>query len=43
MTSCRFPVQSMVIEPREGRVLHGLNANELLEVQDDKFVMDSFL
>ena len=39
--SYRFPVQSMVIEPREGRVLHGLNANELLDVQDDKPILDS--
>lgn len=33
----------MVVEPGEGRVLNGLNANELLDVQEDKLVMDTFL
>jgi hypothetical protein len=33
----------MVIEPREGRVLHGLNANELMDVQDETFQVTSMV
>lgn len=33
----------MVIEPREGRVLRGLNANELMDVQEESFHIDSIL
>ena len=43
MSYFRFPVQSMVIEPREGRVLHGLNANELMDVQEETFHLDSLM
>ena len=43
MSYYRFPVQSMVIEPREGRVLHGLNANELMDVQEETFHLNSLL
>ena len=43
MSYSRFPVQSMVIEPREGRVLRGLNANELMDTQEETFHLDSIL
>ena len=33
----------MVIEPREGRVLHGLNANELMDVQEETFQLNSIM
>lgn len=43
LDSYKFPVQSMVIEPREGRVLRGLNANELMDTQEETFHLDSIL
>ena len=33
----------MVIEPREGRVLRGLNANELMDVQEEIFQLNSVM
>lgn len=33
----------MVIEPREGRVLRGLNANELMDVQEETFQLNSIM
>ena len=45
MSPCchRFPVQSMVFEPGEGRVLSGVNANELLDVKGDELSINRFL
>lgn len=39
----KFPVQSMVMEPTEGRVISGLNANELLDNVDDTSIVDKLL
>lgn len=33
----------MVIEPNEGRVLQGLNANELMDTKDDTHLVDAFM
>ena len=39
----RFPVQSMVMEPDQGKVLNGLNANELLDNLEEASVFDKLL